>query len=481
MSDDDTAATLQFFGGAGTVTGSKHLITACGRRVLLDCGLFQGKKELRRRNWDTPPFNPSLIDAVVLSHAHIDHTGYLPLLVRRGFRGPVFCTPATRSLLKIILPDAAHIQEEQAAYANRKGFSKHHPAEPLYTQRDVEQALRLLEPKMYGESFTVAESIAVRYRRAGHILGSATVELTIDGHEPLTVVFSGDLGRWGRPMIRDPELVPYADVLLLESTYGNRVHPAEDASDNLARVINDGVERGGVILVPAFAVGRTQELIWRIRELEELNRIPRLPVYIDSPMALNATEIFCQHPEDHAIDMKLLMDEHKCPLCCRPYHLIRTAKESKTLNDIDGPAIIIASSGMATAGRIVHHLSRRLSDERTTVMLTGFQAIGTRGRSLQDGAQYARMHGRDVPVRATVEVISGLSGHADKNEILRWLRGFGVPPRRTWLVHGEPPAACELQEFIRIELGWNVEIAADQQVCEINTRFAKWDGAPRID
>lgn len=468
MSVDNTAATLQFFGGAGTVTGSKHLVSARGKRILLDCGLFQGKKKLRLRNWENPPFNPSQIDAVVLSHAHIDHTGYLPLLVRLGFRGAVFCTPATRSLLKIILPDAAHIQEEQAAYANRKGFSKHHPAEPLYTQRDVERALRLLEPKMYGDSFTAAESFAVTYRRAGHILGSATVQLTIDHREPLTIVFSGDLGRWGRPMIRDPELVPYADVLLLESTYGNRVHPAEDASDNLARVINDGVERGGVILVPAFAVGRTQELIWRIRELEELNRIPHLPVYIDSPMALNATEIFCQHPEDHAIDMKLLMDEHKCPLCCRPYHLIRTAKESKTLNDIDGPAIIIASSGMATAGRIVHHLSRRLSDDRTTVILAGFQAIGTRGRSLQDGAHFVRMHGRDVPVRATVEVISGLSGHADKNEILRWLHGFGVPPRWTYLVHGEPDAATSLKETIETRRGWNVAIAEDGQSVGLN-------------
>ena len=400
---------------------------------------------------------------MVLSHAHIDHTGYLPLLVRRGFRGPVYCTPATRSLLRIILPDAAHIQEEQAAYANRKGFSKHHPAEPLYTQRDAERALRQLEPKMYGESFPALDGFNVTYRRAGHILGSATVQLSIDQREPLTIVFSGDLGRWGRPMIRDPELVPYADVLLLESTYGNRVHPPEDASDNLARVINDGVERGGVILVPAFAVGRTQELIWRVRELEESSRIPRLPVYIDSPMALNATKIFCEHPEDHAIDMKLLMDEHKCPLCCKPYHLVRSAPESKALNDIDGPAIIIASSGMATAGRIVHHLSRRLSDERTTVILAGFQAIGTRGRSLQDGAKFVRMHGRDVPVRGTIEVVSGLSGHADKSEILRWLRGFAVPPRQTFLVHGESDAAKSLQQLIETELGWKVGVAEDEQ------------------
>ncbi len=254
-----------------------------------------------------------------------------------------------------------------------------------------------------------------------------------------------------------------AEVLLLESTYRNRVHPAEDASDNLARIINDGVERGGMILVPAFAVGRTQELIWRIHELEESSRIPRLPVYIDSPMALNATEIFCKHPEDHAIDMKLLMDEQKCPLCCKPFHLVRSVQESKALNDIDGPAIIIASSGMVTAGRIVHHLSRRLSDERTTVILAGFQAIGTRGRSLQDGAKIVRMHGRDVPVRATVEVVSGLSGHADKNEILRWLRGFIVPPRQTYLVHGESDVAKSLQQTIETRFGWSVVVAEDGQ------------------
>lgn len=459
--------TLQFLGGAGTVTGSKYLIRSGGRQVLVDCGLFQGLKELRLRNWREPPFQPSDIDAVVLSHAHIDHSGYLPLMVRRGFRGPVFCTPATRSLLRIMLPDAAHIQEEEAAYANRKGFSKHHPAEPLYTGRDAKNALKLLKPHTYGEVFAATDGVEVKFRRAGHILGSATIELRLGQDDPLTLVFSGDLGRWGRPMIRDPELVPAADVLLVESTYGNRTHSEGNPSDGLARVVNQAAERSGALLIPAFAVGRTQELIWRLRELEEASLVPRLPVYIDSPMATDATEIFCQHPEDHDIDMKLLMDEHRCPLCCKPYTFTRTPDESKALNHVSGAAIIIAASGMATAGRIVHHLKQRLPDKRTTVLLVGFQAAGTRGRSLQDGAKFLRMHGLEVPVRASIETIDGLSAHADRLEIMRWLKGFIEPPRQTYIVHGEPNAADMLQETIATELRWNAKVAKDLQVVDL--------------
>jgi metallo-beta-lactamase family protein len=465
----DRNATLQFLGGAGTVTGSKYLIRSGGRQVLVDCGLFQGLKELRLRNWREPPFQPSDIDAVVLSHAHIDHSGYLPLMVRRGFRGPVFCTPATRSLLRIMLPDAAHIQEEEAAYANRKGFSKHHPAEPLYTGRDAQNALKLLKPHTYGEVFAATDGVEVKFRRAGHILGSATIELRLGQDDPLTLVFSGDLGRWGRPMIRDPELVPAADVLLVESTYGNRTHSEGNPSDGLARVVNQAAERSGALLIPAFAVGRTQELIWRLRELEEASLVPRLPVYIDSPMATDATEIFCQHPEDHDIDMKLLMDEHRCPLCCKPYTFTRTPDESKALNHVSGAAIIIAASGMATAGRIVHHLKQRLPDKRTTVLLVGFQAAGTRGRSLQDGAKFLRMHGLEVPVRASIETIDGLSAHADRLEIMRWLKGFIEPPRQTYIVHGEPNAADMLQETIATELRWNAKVAKDLQVVDLTS------------
>lgn len=460
--------TLQFLGGAGTVTGSKHLVKANGKQALLDCGLFQGLKELRLRNRQEPSFRSSNIDAVVLSHAHIDHSGYLPLLVRRGFHGPVYCTPATRSLLKIMLPDAAHIQEEEAAYANRKGFSKHRPAEPLYTARDAENALKLLDTRMYGDYFPVATGIRAKFRRAGHILGSASIELQIDDTNVVTLVFSGDLGRWGRPMIRDPELVPHADVLLVESTYGDRSHPDTNPSDQLARVVNAAAQRGGALLVPAFAVGRTQELIWRLRELEVAGRIPKLPIYIDSPMATDATEIFCQHPEDHDIDMKLLMDEHRCPLCCKPDTFTRTPEESKALNHVRGPLIIIAASGMATGGRIVHHLKQRLPDGRTTVLLVGFQAAGTRGRLLQDGVKFLRMHGQDVPIHAHVETIDGLSGHADQGEIMRWLKGFREAPRHTYVVHGEPAASETLAGLVRTQLRWSVDAAHDRQVVSLS-------------
>lgn len=456
-------ATLQFLGGVGTVTGSKYLIDAGGSRILLDCGLFQGLKELRLRNWDKPPFDAKSIEAVVLSHAHIDHCGYLPLLVRHGFRGPVYCTPGTKSLLEIVLPDAAHLQEEDAAYANRRGFSKHHPARPLYTSADAVKALRLIDARPYHQTFLVTPDIHVTFRRAGHILGSATVDLELHGSPPLHLVFSGDLGRWGRPMLRDPEFVPEADVLLVESTYGDRTHSSLDAGDELTRIIHAAVERGGALIIPAFAIGRTQELIWRIRELEDAGRIPKLPVFIDSPMAQDATEIFCKHPEDHDIDMQTLMDEHRCPLCCRPYQLTRTPDESKALNKHHGPLIIISASGMATGGRVVHHLKQRLPDPKTTVMLVGFQAAGTRGRTLQNGEKFLRMHGQDVPVRAHIETLDSLSAHADRTEILKWLGGFTRPPRQVYIVHGEPNAAEALAATLRQELHWNASVPTDQQ------------------
>lgn len=459
-----TTATLQFLGGAGTVTGSKYLIQFGRRRILLDCGLFQGLKELRLRNWNDFPVEPSTIDAVILSHAHIDHTGYLPLLVRKGFSGPVYCTAGTKSLAKIMLPDAAHIQEEQASYANRHKFSKHHPAQPLYVARDAERTLQLLKPRSYGEAFRVLDGVNVLFRRAGHILGSATVELQF-GDEPRTLVFSGDLGRWGRPMLRDPEFVPRADVLLLESTYGTRDHPLQDARDELARVVNESVKRGGALLIPAFAVGRTQELLWYLNELEEGGRIPKLPVFVDSPMATNVTEVFCQHPEDHDIDMKLLMDEHRCPLCCRTPTFTRTPAESKALNEHEGPLIIIAASGMATNGRIVHHLQRRLPMRNTTVLLAGFQAIGTRGRSLQDGATTVRMFGREIPVNAHIEMIHGLSAHADRSELIRWVDGFQQRPERIFLVHGEPESSNALCSTLQ-DRGCEASVAQSNQ--EIN-------------
>ena len=451
---------LTFAGAAGTVTGSKYWIQTGDAQVLLDCGLFQGAKPLRMRNWEAPRFEPRSLDAVVLSHGHLDHTGYLPLLVKRGFRGPVYCTPGTADLLAVLLRDAAHLQEEDAARANRYAYSRHKPALPLYTAADAERALTLISSRPYDEPFRVASSSTVVFRRAGHILGSASVQLDVNGQKPTRLVFSGDLGRWNRAILRDPELVPDADVLLVESTYGNRIHTGE-AEKQLERVLTEGVERGGAVVVPAFAIGRTQELIWTIRKLEDEGRVRPIPVYIDSPMAINVTDIYCRHPEDHDLDMKLLMDEARCPLCCRQYNLTRSAAESKALNNRTGPMVIIAGSGMATGGRVLHHLKRRLPDPRNTVLLAGFQAAGTRGRALQDGASTIRMHGEEIPVRAHVETIDGLSAHADREELLRWLRGFERAPRRTYVVHGEPSASSALAVAIREELGWQVEVAAD--------------------
>jgi metallo-beta-lactamase family protein len=451
------APTLTFLGAAGTVTGSKHLVRTGAHEVLLDCGLFQGLKELRLRNWNPPAFAPARLAAVVLSHAHVDHSGYLPVLVRDGFTGPIFCTAGTVDLLRVLLLDAAKLQEEEAAAANRYGYSKHHPALPLYTVEDAERALRLATPCRYDESFRVTDDTSGLFRRAGHILGSATVELTLP---TARLVFSGDLGRWDRPILRDPELVPEADVVLIESTYGDRIH-ATDSVDQLVRVVHEAVARGGALLIPAFAVGRAQELVWTLRRLEDENRIPSLPVFVDSPMAIDVTEIYGRHPEDHDLEMSLLTNGNRSPLRCRQHRLVRSAQESRTLNHLDGPMIVIAGSGMATGGRILHHLKRRLPDPRTTVLLAGFQAADTRGRKLQEGAGQVRIHGESVPVRAKIETLDGLSAHADREEILRWLKGFTRPPRQAYVVHGEPAAAEALAATMRATLGWRVAVAQD--------------------
>ena len=454
MSDDTT---LQFLGGTGTVTGSKHLLTVNGTRLLLDCGLFQGLKELRRRNWQPFSFEPAALAAVVLSHAHIDHSGALPLLVRRGFRGPIHCTGGTASLLRVMLLDAAHLQEEEAEFANRHGYSKHTPALPLYTTADAEATLGLVQPHGYAEAFDINDGVTVTFRRAAHILGSAIVDVGLVGDDALRLVFSGDLGRWNRPILRDPDPVDGADVLLVESTYGDRTH-APDPAEALAKVIRDAVSRGGALIVPAFAVGRAQELIWTIRALEDEGKIPSLPVFVDSPMAINVTDIYCRHPEDHNLDMRMLMDDKRCPLCCKQYHLVRTAPESKALNDRRGPMIVISARGMATGGRVLHHLKERLPDERTTVLLPGFQAAGTRGRQLHDGARQIRIHGQSVAVRAQVVTLDGFSAHADRDEILRWASSLRQPPRRTFVVHGEPQASRSLAELLHARLGWDVSI-----------------------
>lgn len=453
-----SSTTLTFAGGAGTVTGSKHLVVVGNRRVLLDCGLFQGLKALRLRNWAEPPFDPRALDAVVLSHAHLDHSGYLPLLVKRGFRGPVYCTAATAELVAVVLRDSARLQEDDAARANRYHYTKHQPALPLYSRVDVEAALSLLQPRPYGEAFDVAGSGQLVFRRAGHILGSATIDLQLPS---VRIAFSGDLGRWNRPILRDPESVPEADVVLIESTYGDRLHTADaDVDAQLEQTINETAARGGVVVVPSFAIGRTQELLWRIRALEDAGRLSSLSVALDSPMAIEVGDIYGRHAEDHSDAMRQLV-AHGAPLRPRSYQRVHTAEESKALNSRSGPMVIIAGSGMAAGGRVLHHLKQRLPDARNTVLLCGFQAEATRGRALQEGARTIRIHGEMVPVRARVATIDGLSAHADQGELLRWLGSFDRRPSHVYVVHGEAKASTALANAIKTRLGLEATVAVD--------------------
>ena len=466
MSSTEGRPQLQFLGGAGTVTGSKYLITHRRQSMLLECGLFQGLKKLRLRNWKAPPFRAAALRAVVVSHAHIDHTGYLPRLVREGFDGPIYCTHGTAELLEVLLPDAGRIQEEDAEYANRKGFSKHRPALPLFDERDARRTLRLLEKIRYDRPAEVTSWCRLLFRPAGHIFGSATVELQFDSQPPGRLLFSGDLGRWGRPIIKDPERVDgdtLYDLLLLESTYGDRVHPPDRADDELADAVNTTVKRHGVLVIPAFAVGRTQEVLWRLDRLMDGGRIDSIPVYIDSPMAVDVTDIYRRHPEEHDLDMRLLVQEGGRPLSRGNFTFVADRNASIAINDRSGPMIIIAGSGMATGGRVLHHLKHRVGDPANMVLLVGYQAEGTRGRSLQDGAPRIKLHGRWIPVRAEVRTLEGLSAHADRHDIDRWLDALRHPPRRTFLVHGEPHASEALRDHLVAQRGWPVEIARPDQ------------------
>ncbi len=451
---------LTFLGAAGTVTGAKFLLEAEGARVLLECGMFQGLRELRERNWQRPPFVAYSLQSIVLSHAHIDHSGYLPRVVRDGFDGPIFCSPGTADLLSVMLPDAAHLQEEEAEFRNRKSRTKHRPALPLFTGEDAERALRRLRAVPFNERFVAAPGVDAVLRPSGHILGAAIVEVAAGGRR---LVYSGDLGRYDVPVMRDPEVVQRADTLLVESTYGNRLHAPDDGTPVIEASVKRAVQRRGWLLVPAFAIGRTQELLYILRELEEAGRIPTVPVYLDSPMAIAATKMYAAHPEEHDRAMSKVVAAGGRPFTPARFTLTRTAEESKRLNALEGPLIVIAGSGMATGGRILHHLHHRIGDERTTVLFVGYQAAGTRGRLLRDGATTLRVFGEEVPVRATIMATDALSAHADQAELLRWLKAFTTPPRMTYCVHGEPPAAAALKEAIVAQLGWPCEVARDSQ------------------
>lgn len=470
---------LKFLGAARTVTGSKYLLDTGQARVLIDAGLFQGLKELRELNWRDLPIPASSIDAIVLTHAHLDHVGYLPRVVMQGFKGRVFCTAGTKDLCRIVLPDAGRIQEEDAANANRHGFSKHQPALPLYTEADAFRAVSLLQPVGYERPMPVATGIEVDFIAAGHLLGSAYARVKVNG---TTILFGGDLGRYDRPVLPDPVTVENADYLLVESTYGDRLHEADDDGERLASVIRATAERGGKLIIPAFAIGRVEELLYWIGRLEEQKRIPILPVFLDSPMALEALARYTERvneldpelqpekgddkaPYDEAAHeaqpkrrAQAERERRVCTFCTARFRAIESSNESKQLTESRMPAVVISSSGMATGGRVLHHLKDALPDPRNTVLLVGFQAVGTRGRQLLDGFKSVKIHGQDIPVRAHIDRVESMSAHADSGEILRWLGGFKAPPKRTFLVHGEPQAMDALGASITAKLGWSVHM-----------------------
>lgn len=437
---------LRFLGAAGTVTGSRHLLEIGDRRILLDCGLFQGVKTLRLRNWAPFQVPPADIDAVVLSHAHLDHSGYLPRLVRDGFRGPVHCSHATLDLCRLLLLDSAHLQEADADYLNRHNLSSHKPALPLYTVADAQRAIATLHPCAFDSTIELPGGCRARLHRAGHILGAAIVELEYPGGR---LVFSGDLGRYGDPLMLEPRSIAQADYLVIESTYGNRVHGKESALEALQTIIMRTVRRGGTVVIPSFAVGRAQSLLFHLWQLKQAGRIPGdLPIFLDSPMASGAVDVYLRH----LADQRLMRAEARAAFGVAT--CVTEVEQSKALDASPMPKIIVSASGMATGGRVIHHLKRYLPDPRNAVLFAGFQAMGTRGAAMLDGAPSVKIHGDYIPVRAEVDNLSMLSAHADADEILRWLGGFERPPRETFIVHGEPDAADALRLRIKDELGW---------------------------
>ena len=449
---------ITFLGAAGTVTGSKYLVESDGRRVLVDCGLFQGDKELRTRNWQPLPIRASSIDAVVLTHAHLDHSGYLPILVRDGFAGRIFCSAATADLCAVLLRDAAHIQEEDAEHANRHRYSKHRPAAPLYTERDAVTAVSHLTAVPWSAKHYLGGGVDITLDKAGHMLGAATVRLRADGTE---LLFSGDLGRANDPLFAPPAAGGGPDYLVVESTYGDRLHGPSDGSAELAEVVRQTAQRGGVVVIPSFAIGRAQLVLHHLFNLRSSGEIPDVPVFLNSPMAIDAGEIFCRHPGDH----RLAPDA--CRGMCNIAQIIRTVDESRALNQRSGPMIIVSASGMLTGGRVLHHIKAFGGDRRNTILLVGYQAAGTRGRALQNGAPSLRIHGEDVAIRAQVSTLPSLSAHADAGEIVAWLSTFSRAPKRTFVTHGEPAASRALASRIEKELGWSAEVPVDGESIEL--------------
>lgn len=460
-------ATLQFLGATQTVTGSRYLLHVNGYRILIDCGLYQGLKELRLRNWDPFPVEARTIDAVLLTHAHIDHCGYLPRLVLEGFEGSVFCTPSTRDLCHLMLPDAGHLQEEDARLANQHGFSKHSPALPLFTENDARKTLPLLKGVPHHQETELFPGIRFEFFPAGHILGSSSIRVTLDLAEgSRKILFSGDIGRYDRPILVDPESPQDIDYLLVESTYGHRLHHTTDPREELAEAIRLCVARGGKTVIPSFAVGRTQELLYLLRELQEEGKVPGIPIYIDSPMAIEATSRYISHVEEHDSEMQEV-EKNGNPLVTRNVHLVRQALQSQALCKDPRPSIIISASGMAVGGRILHHLKACLPHTRNTILIVGFQAEGTRGRQLVEGEKEIKIHGQYVPVRAEIKSIQSLSAHADYQELIRWLSPVQTAPRRTFIIHGEINSSRGLQGHLKEKLGWESEIPNYLDIAEI--------------
>lgn len=473
-------AYIQFLGAAGTVTGSKHLIStnadsSGGFQVLIDCGMFQGPKEWRERNWQDPPIPARQINAVVLTHAHIDHCGWIPRLVKAGFRGPIYATPPTIDLCGILLPDSGHLQEEDAAFYNKHKKSKHNPALPLYTLEEAQESLQYFRPVQYGEAQQLCPEISFRFVRAGHILGSSMAEVTLQTNgKTRRLLFTGDIGRVrernatpGEVVRSGPTEGETADILVMESTYGNRQHPTTDPRPELTSLIRATAERGGSIVVPAFAVERTQKFLFMLKELMQAGQLPAIPVFCDSPMAIKAVEIFMKHTEEYSEDTRRLVGQHGSPLTWPGFTFASTAEQSKRINAVKTPSIIVSSSGMVTGGRILHHLAQRLPDPKNTVVFIGFQAPGTRGFTIKSGAREVKIFGDVVPIRAQVAALEQFSDHADTPELLQWLRTFPRKPPATYLVHGEPAASSQLRDTMIKELGWNVQMAQWMQKVKI--------------
>jgi len=460
---------ISFYGGVGTVTGSKYLLEHNGRRVLVDCGLFQGLKELRERNWQDPPFDPRGIDAIIITHAHIDHTGYLPRVVKLGYEGPVFTSNGSSDLLKILLPDSGRLQEEEADYRNRHALTSHSPALPLYDENDAKSAIKLIKAVPNdGRPVEVCEGITASFLVAGHIIGASLVLIEMASTEgPIRFLFSGDLGHYDQPIVKDPAHPPECDYLMVESTYGNRLHGDVSSDVQMARIINEAADRDGPILIPAFAVGRTQEVLYLIRELEDAGRIPVLPVIVDSPMAAQATQVYNRWTEEHDEEYASILMQKRHPLRTASMQTTSTRDESKRLNTLKGSRIIVSASGMMTGGRVLHHAMRMLPDENATVIFVGYQAAGTTGRRILDGEREVKIMKNWVPVRCRIEKVEGFSAHADWKAVIRWLEGLPGSPKMVFTTHGEPDAAEAMAGHIRDRFGWSVVVPEYGQSIEL--------------